>query len=1019
MSKLILKASAGTGKTYRLSLEFIASLVQGVDFKDILVMTFTKKATAEIKERILTFLKEICENPEKKSEIEKNLQNIYGEDFSFNLKKMERIYKNIIENKDKLKIYTIDSFTNTIFKKAIAPYLKIYSYEIIDEEENRKILIKTFEKLFENREDFNFFKGFLEDNSEKNMDKYVDLIKKIVDQRWKMIVIGDKFSTKERYEYKSSRELLDRMGEVLEDISRIKGKPFLELLKNYSQGYFTSSDKENFLLDRYPDFLKNNIWNGVKVRSKKGDIDSQLEDLNYLYEEFKNNLSKELYNSLVIPYEEKLLKVFEKIYSIYDEIKFREKRFTFTDLSCYTFKYLEDRELGFIDENGLTDEFFEIIDGKLKSVFIDEFQDTSVLQWRILKNILAKSENIICVGDEKQSIYGWRGGEKKLFENLSHIISAEEEELDTCFRSKQNIVDYTNEIFRELSQESLNIFPLENQWKFNEVNYRKDKSGGLIQLILSKDENISSLDMMIDEIEKNFSNNYSGVGILARTKKTLERIAFSLGERGIPYTLESDSSIVENRGIGGFYSLICWLVKKDFLALLDFLRSDLINLSAPQLKNIIENRLEIENSLYSGEGDFRENSEIFIPLQELYKNYLNYHGETEFLTYELIKNIGLGERFQSNEDTLNIYGFYKLLKDYKYFSDFLIEYEENSKKDKFKKLTIGNDNSISLMTIHKSKGLEFDSLFYFVTKSSSRTNSNDMEFYLNLDNTYSEVNSYLITNTKFNNILENIEDIHYLEDERIKREHEEINNLYVALTRPKNNLFLVIDSIEDIEKGMFNNLLTNRDRGELILSEGKDISENRGIEFKIDLSTPELLHKKDITESKQEALDKIYSHTLQLEGKRIRGTIVHYFLENILNWNEEEIALSKKLTFAKFTSIVGEKEISDILSEININHFYERCRKIFDSQWDFVYREYPVYLKIDDENKNLRLDRLMVKLPTSQNKGIIYIADYKTGKFDEKQMRDYLLAVKDMLLKSDFNEEDFEIETEFIELSIF
>lgn len=1019
MSKLILKASAGTGKTYRLSLEFIASLVQGVDFKDILVMTFTKKATAEIKERILTFLKEICENPEKKDEIEKNLQNIYGEDFSFNLKKMERIYKNIIENKDKLKIYTIDSFTNTIFKKAIAPYLKIYSYEIIDEEENRKILIKTFEKLFENREDFNFFKGFLEDNSEKNMDKYVDLIKKIVDQRWKMIVIGDKFSTKERYEYKSSRELLDRMGEVLEDISRIKGKPFLELLKNYSQGYFTSSDRENFLLDRYPDFLKNNIWNGVKVRSKKGDIDSQLEDLNYLYEEFKNNLSKELYNSLVIPYEEKLLKVFEKIYSIYDEIKFREKRFTFTDLSCYTFKYLEDRELGFIDENGLTDEFFEIIDGKLKSVFIDEFQDTSVLQWRILKNILAKSENIICVGDEKQSIYGWRGGEKKLFENLSHIISAEEEELDTCFRSKQNIVDYTNEIFRELSQESLNIFPLENQWKFNEVNYRKDKSGGLIQLILSKDENISSLDMMIDEIEKNFSNNYSGVGILARTKKTLERIAFSLGERGIPYTLESDSSIVENRGIGGFYSLICWLVKKDFLALLDFLRSDLINLSAPQLKNIIENRLEIENSLYSGEGDFRENSEIFIPLQELYKNYLNYHGETEFLTYELIKNIGLGERFQSNEDTLNIYGFYKLLKDYKYFSDFLIEYEENSKKDKFKKLTIGNDNSISLMTIHKSKGLEFDSLFYFVTKSSSRTNSNDMEFYLNLDNTYSEVNSYLITNTKFNNILENIEDIHYLEDERIKREHEEINNLYVALTRPKNNLFLVIDSIEDIEKGMFNNLLTNRDRGELLLSESKDISENRGIEFKIDLSTPELLHKKDITESKQEALDKIYSHTLQLEGKRIRGTIVHYFLENILNWNEEEIALSKKLTFAKFTSIVGEKEISDILSEININHFYERCRKIFDSQWDFVYREYPVYLKIDDENKNLRLDRLMVKLPTSQNKGIIYIADYKTGKFDEKQMRDYLLAVKDMLLKSDFNEEDFEIETEFIELSIF
>lgn len=87
-------------------------------------MTFTKKATAEIKERILKFLKEICESEEKRVEIEKNLQNIYGDVFSFEISKVKKIYKNIVENKDKLKIYTIDSFTNTIFKKAIAPYLK-------------------------------------------------------------------------------------------------------------------------------------------------------------------------------------------------------------------------------------------------------------------------------------------------------------------------------------------------------------------------------------------------------------------------------------------------------------------------------------------------------------------------------------------------------------------------------------------------------------------------------------------------------------------------------------------------------------------------------------------------------------------------------------------------------------------------------------------------------------------------------------------------------------------------------
>ena len=88
--RLILKASAGTGKTYRLSLEYIASLVQGIDFKDILVMTFTKKATAEIKERILKFLKEIVEDEKARIEIEKNIQNIYGKDFNFDINKIKK-----------------------------------------------------------------------------------------------------------------------------------------------------------------------------------------------------------------------------------------------------------------------------------------------------------------------------------------------------------------------------------------------------------------------------------------------------------------------------------------------------------------------------------------------------------------------------------------------------------------------------------------------------------------------------------------------------------------------------------------------------------------------------------------------------------------------------------------------------------------------------------------------------------------------------------------------------------------
>ena len=117
-NRLILKASAGTGKTYRLSLEYVASLCCRNDFKDILVMTFTKKATAEIKDRILKFLKQLKENGEEAKELRENILKLYPE-IDFNQSKIEKIYEEVVQNRDKLRIYTIDAFTNLIFKRLL------------------------------------------------------------------------------------------------------------------------------------------------------------------------------------------------------------------------------------------------------------------------------------------------------------------------------------------------------------------------------------------------------------------------------------------------------------------------------------------------------------------------------------------------------------------------------------------------------------------------------------------------------------------------------------------------------------------------------------------------------------------------------------------------------------------------------------------------------------------------------------------------------------------------------------
>ncbi|MDY3058592.1 MAG: UvrD-helicase domain-containing protein [Fusobacterium sp.] len=1021
-NRLILKASAGTGKTYRLSLEYVASLCCGNDFKDILVMTFTKKATAEIKDRILKFLKQLKENGEEAKELRENILKLYPE-IDFNQSKIEKIYEEVVQNRDKLRIYTIDAFTNLIFKKAIAPYLKIYSYEIIDEEENKKTIFKILDKLFTIKEDFAKFKEFLKDNTERDIDNYIDLIDKLLSHRWKIIVLGDKLNIKrEPFQVKSNFNIMENLLEIVGSVAIEKKEPTEAFIAKRAKSYFlleSELEKEKFLLDKFKELLEGNIWDGRKITKKNKRVD----DLNYLQEELRLNLAKTLFNEKIIPYEEKLLQVINRIYEIYDEIKFKEQRFTFSDISNYTFKYIRDKNLNFVDENGVTDDFFDIIDGKIKTIFIDEFQDTSILQWKILKDIIDKSENVICVGDEKQSIYGWRGGEKNLFENLEKIIGGEVENLNTCYRSEENVVRFYNKFFKTLSEKSEES---SKKWEFLEVNPKNQNQKGHIE-ILTKDlledeeekENISVIDKIIEKIQLDFNGVYEGIGILARQNKELDLIEKKLTEANIPFVVDSNVNVIESRGIKGIYYLIKYLVKNDYLSLLNFLRCDLVNISADSLKHLVKEREDIENWLldYSSEIDLNdEEREVLEIVKELKDKYNANDGETYFLTYDILQKLGVTERFSSKGDISNLYSFYKIIKSYRYFDEFLSEFEDQKNSSKFKKIVLKDENSVNLMTIHKSKGLEFDTLFYYYNPKTSQNNIPKVIFYFTMDNKYEEAKEFLLTNTKFNYILKILSsEFGYLEENRIKEEHEEINNLYVALTRPKNNIYIALEKYDESKnKDGYNLDMINcekefRDR-EIIFTEvqSKDKNDKRET-FELNLSTPEASYPKG-EESIFKDREKIYSHSLQNEVKRLKGTVVHYFLENLIYATNEEIERAKKLTFAKFASNLGEKGIGEILSEKNIEYILNKKKEIFSKDWDKIYPEYEIYT----EDETFRIDRLMIKEAKEGEKGCVYIVDYKTGEINEEQLANYKTIIENLLERLG-KENEYEVITEFIE----
>ena len=147
----IIKASAGTGKTYSLSLEFLNILLtnQEVSFEEIVVITFTNKATAEIRQRIFSHLENILAKNNKGIEIINNLQklnpNLFQTDEDF--KRLAAINQQILTNKDKLNISTIDSLINQIFQGLIAPAQNFIDYTI-EPNINEEYLPELFSEMF-------------------------------------------------------------------------------------------------------------------------------------------------------------------------------------------------------------------------------------------------------------------------------------------------------------------------------------------------------------------------------------------------------------------------------------------------------------------------------------------------------------------------------------------------------------------------------------------------------------------------------------------------------------------------------------------------------------------------------------------------------------------------------------------------------------------------------------------------------------------------------------------------------
>ena len=1063
MLKKIIKASAGTGKTYQLSIEYLSLLIQGMNFEEILVITFTRKATAQIRARIFNQLELLIHHlsveatSEGKVLLESLAPNLPKAQ-EIDLKKIESLYQKMLMYKQKVKIYTIDSFINNIFSNLIAPFLNISNFGMIDEEQNKEIYERILMIFLDDNRKWSQFKQYISLNpNQKSMMKHTDIIKQILENRWflESTSIQEQSTQNNLKETKDHFDsILDRLQSEIPEISNVLKTAF-QFLTEYNK----TRDLKKFdqiMTSNLKLFLgETNFW---LSRPLKEIHQTLLGD----YQSFIMKLAVYAYHKKIVPFQTQLINLAKLVFNEYDLIKLKDKEFTYQDILYYSYKYLYSEELSFIDHENQTvsNYFYEMLTNKINYILIDEFQDTSLIQWKIILPMIneiisdeTRNGGIICVGDEKQAIYGWRGGEQGLLQNLQSILQIEDfMSLQTSYRSSPEIISFVNEFFKKVAEVISDNQYL--KWTYPEIEAFRKEDKGFVEVAIDKNERDSEEDTttaFVNYVQKTIECSKFklwDVAIIVRRNKEMDEIADLLEERGLKYIIESSASVLDCPAVRDIMYILHYIAIGDIMNLIKILRSNLITINSQELKEILEiyKGLDQEHkhdlSQYQSLKSIRAVQKVLskidldLPIFDQVQSVINYFTvnhiyNTEYDSKNIVKFLELVESYCSTtiNSKVDLPGLIQ-------------ELEKKRNSESYRQVGLSVSDAIQITTIHKAKGLEFPNVFFYWDIGSKARSSNYLQICASYNKNFSNLEDYMFFQSEEVDIIKNIDGFSKLLKYQEEKEfNEEINNIYVALTRAKNRLFLyavVGKKIQDIDKLKERTGKKTDDMyylfKEAILSSIKNLpGDNAGQESleelfdrnyslgKILLNPENAEKMEEITadqeiykylkkgsnakeiDSKQE--DQIlYAKEQYIYGQQL-GNTVHEYLSYIKYNREDELVAAKKMVYHKYGKAFSSSSLNEILERIDsiiIEH-----ADIFNSRWT-VFNEQVIF----DGSKEYRIDRLMV----DKTKKEVLIIDYKTGEEkDAKQLTTYIKIIRNLpFVKGN----DYEINARFVDIKI-
>lgn len=796
----IFNASAGAGKTYTLVFEFLSILLQKPSadaFRELLAITFTNKAANEMKVRIIQQLQQLASGEMSDDKLKPFIERT-GLEANIIQQKAQQILTAILHQYALFSVSTIDKFNLRLMRAFSQDMGLSINFDV--EMDVKDILKESVDVLFSGLEEDNALSDLITKIAIENLDddKHWDVSREIIDKAG--ILFQDKFLEELRLLEKVPLESLIEFRETART-HYLKSKKIMqslaqEVLDFAAENHLTTDDfkyKKTGILSYFQKIKEG-------IAEPFGSRHQSIVEAGILFGDQSHPLNDELLALVQTQYQKILPQVFQynfwqKVYKNINPVT------TFNEIDKKLEEIKQENNILLISEfnkiisDNIKDQptpfIYEKIGNRYKNYFIDEFQDTSDLQWDNLKplidNAIATDDSVMIVGDPKQSIYRFRGGNPALMMGLyqTEDTRIQKENLPKNWRSYDEIIKFNNLLFTNIA-DSLQNPQYSELYREGNRQLVNDKKGGYVQidylespargsgLQLFEDVVIPKLIQQIKScIDQGFQLNE--MAILVRQKSEGKRIAEALASENI--AVISNESLLLNNSIEvqlllAFIRLISDKENKTY-------RADLLLLMSHFRLFEVEDESKFYDEL------MQSSSEAFIAILKTKGVDFTFTIQPYKTLYDQVSSAIRAFKLDAKGGSYITFFMDELLnfqQKKEVTAIAFIEYWDLKGADKSIAMPEGNE-AIQLMTIHKSKGLEFPVVFMPAANWTAKAGGvwvpiqNETISQLYMDNIKS-------TDHLPPAILADIV------EEEMQSELDALNMLYVATTRAVEQLYI-------------------------------------------------------------------------------------------------------------------------------------------------------------------------------------------------------------------------------------